>query len=131
MQRSVAVPYGGKHESEAWFFTMNNKALGTNILKARQAKGWTQDFAAEKCGLSENYFRQIELGNKVPRLETFVRIAEMLGVSADFLLYGNLTTTHAARSAEMMDKLSELPPKQQKVVLETVNTLISEIKKNN
>ena len=38
---------------------MNNKALGTNILKARQAKGWTQDFAAEKCGLSENYFRQI------------------------------------------------------------------------
>ena len=109
---------------------MNNKALGTNILKARQAKGWTQDVAAEKCGLSENYFRQIELGNKVPRLETFVRIAEILGVSADFLLYGNLTTTHAARSAEMMDKLSELPPKQQKVVLETVNTLISEIKKN-
>ena len=114
---------------KAWFI-MNNKALGTNILKARQAKGWTQDFAAEKCGLSENYFRQIELGNKVPRLETFVRIAETLGVSADSLLYGNLTTTHAARSAEMMDKLSELPPKQQKVVLETVNTLISEIKKN-
>ena len=112
------------------YVTMNNKALGTNILKARQAKGWTQDVAAEKCGLSENYFRQIELGNKVPRLETFVRIAEILGVSADFLLYGNLTTTHAARSAEMMDKLSELPPKQQKVVLETVNTLISEIKKN-
>ena len=84
---------------------MNSKELGLNIQKARQAKSWTQAVTAEKCGLSENYYRQIELGNKVPRLETFVRIAETLGVSADSLLYGNLTTTHTAKTIEITEKL--------------------------
>ena len=59
---------------------MDAKALGSNIHKYRLAKGLTQDAAAEKCGLSTNYFRQIELGHKVPRLETFLRIAEVLEV---------------------------------------------------
>ena len=106
---------------------MDSKELGLNIQKARQTKSWTQAVTAEKCGLSENYYRQIELGNKAPRLETFVRIAETLGVSADFLLYGNLTTTHAAKTIEITEKLSALSSKQQRVVLETINTLISEM----
>ena len=80
---------------------MDKKALGANIQKYRKQKGLTQEQAAELCALSPNYFRQIELGNKVPKLETFLRIAEALNVSTELLLEGNLTWTAKIRSNEL------------------------------
>ena len=108
---------------------MDKKALGANIKKYRIQKGLTQDTAAEMCNLSSNYFRQIELGNKVPKLETFLRIAEVLEVSTELLLAGNLSWTAVIRSNELYKQLEELNPNQQRFVLDTVDTMISGIKK--
>ena len=108
---------------------MDSKSLGANIQKYRKQLGLTQDEAAEKCNLSSNYFRQIELGNKVPRLETFLRIAETLNVSTELLLAGNLSWTAEIRSNELYQKLEELEPNQQRFVLDTVDALVTGIKK--
>lgn len=108
---------------------MDKKALGANIQKYRKQKGLTQDQTAELCNLSTNYFRQIELGNKVPKLETFLRIAEALNVSTELLLEGNLSWTAAIRSNELYNQLEELDPNQQKFILDTVSTLVDGIKK--
>lgn len=108
---------------------MDKKALGANIQKYRKQKGLTQEQAAELCALSPNYLRQIELGNKVPKLETFLRIAEALNVSTELLLEGNLTWTAKIRSNELYKEIEQLAPHEQKLVLDTVSTLIDGIKK--
>lgn len=108
---------------------MDKKALGANIHKYRMEKGLTQEETAGKCSLSTNYFRQIELGNKVPRLETFLRIAEALEVSTELLLAGNVSWTAEIRSNELYQKLEDLEPSKQRFILETVDALIEGLKK--
>lgn len=64
---------------------MNKASIGKRIRTCREEKGWSQENFAEKIGLSIAYTGMIERGEKVPRLETFIRIANVLEVSADFL----------------------------------------------
>lgn len=107
---------------------MDSKILGSNIQKYRLARGLTQEVAAEKCGLSTNYFRQIELGNKVPRLETFLRIAEVLGVSTDLLFSGNFSWAVEAQSNELYRKIEKLPANQREYILSAVDALVKGMK---
>ena len=103
---------------------MDAKVLGSNIAKYRRAIGMTQEEVGEKCGVTGPYLRQIELGFKVPRLETFLKIAEALQVSADLLLAGNLSTAYATRSTALADKIAALDPKKQELLLETFDSLV-------
>lgn len=65
---------------------MDMKDIGKSIRRKRIEKGWCQEELAEKVDLSAAYIGMIERGKKVPRLETFVGIANVLEVSADELL---------------------------------------------
>lgn len=107
---------------------MDAKVLGSNIAKYRRETGMTQDEVGEKCGLTGAYIRQIELGFKVPRLETFLKIAETLHVSADLLLVGNLSTAYTTRSAELTDKIGALPPEKQAFILEAIEMIANGVK---
>ena len=106
---------------------MDQKTLGANIRKHRIELGLTQETAAERCGLSENYYRQIELGNKVPQLKTFIRIAEVLETSADKLLDGILVFSDDTHSTELSDKISALPAKKKKLVLAQIDSLLKSL----
>lgn len=106
---------------------INAKILGTNIQKYRREADLTQESTAEKCGITSAYLRQIELGFKVPRLETFLRIAEVLGVSADLLLAGNLSTAYVAKCSMLSDRLASLSPGKKELVLNITQQLIDEI----
>ena len=61
---------------------MNSALIGKRIRTIREEKGWKQEVFAEKVGLSPTYIGMIERGEKIPKLETFVRIANVLNVSA-------------------------------------------------
>ena len=65
---------------------MNSASIGKRIRTCREQKGWTQQAFAEKVGISIAYTGMIERGEKIPKLETFIRIANVLEVSADLLL---------------------------------------------
>ena len=65
---------------------MNSASIGKRIRTCREQKGWTQLAFAEKVGISIAYTGMIERGEKIPKLETFIRIANVLEVSADLLL---------------------------------------------
>ena len=108
---------------------MDAKVLGANIQKYRKQMGLTQEAAAEKCGLSANYLRQIELGHKVPKLETFLKIADVLDASADLLLIGNYNWTSKAKTNELYSKIKDLPPSKQDFILKSLESMIDEIKK--
>lgn len=103
---------------------MDARILGQNIKKYRKEAGFTQDKAAELSGLSVPYFRQIELGNKTPRLETFIRIAEALHVSADRLLSGNVSWTPEIITGELQEQLDRLPREKKQYILTVLDTMI-------
>lgn len=104
---------------------MDAKKLGQNIKKYRKKAGLTQDKAAELSGLSVNYFRQLELGNKTPRLETFIKIAEALHVSADRLLSGNLSWTPDIVTGELQEQLDRLPSGKKQYILTVLEAMIT------
>ena len=108
---------------------MNTSSIGKRIRKYREAKGWRQEDFAEKVGLSVTYTGMIERGEKVPKLETFITITNVLGVSADLLLADVLTTGYHIKSSEMTEEISTLTPSERDRIYNVVNTMIQFEKK--
>lgn len=52
--------------------------LGRNILRGRNAKGWSQQTLAGEANLSLRYLAGVERGEENPSLETIVSIADAL-----------------------------------------------------
>ena len=104
---------------------MNTSSIGKRIRKFREAKGWRQEDFAEKVGISVTYTGMIERGEKVPKLETFINIANVLGVSADLLLADVLSTGYNIKSSEMTDALSGLSSSERERIYSVVNTMIA------
>ena len=92
-------------------------------------KGWRQEDFAEKIGLSVTYTGMIERGEKVPKLETFITIANTLEVSADLLLADVLLTGYQTKSSEMTEEIASLTPFERDRIYSVVNTMIQFEKK--
>lgn len=61
-------------------------SLGKSLKEARKQAGYTQEQLAELVGVSRAAIARYETGEIEPSLETFVRLADALQVSADLLL---------------------------------------------
>ena len=77
---------------------MDAKAVGQRIKTAREKKNMTQEDLAALVDISPTHVSVIERGSKIPRLDTFVAIANVLEVSADSLLVD--VVDHATKSDE-------------------------------
>ena len=97
--------------------------IGNRIRTAREAKHLTQEYLAELTGLSPNHISVIERGIKLPRLETFVRIANVLDVSADFLLADVVNRSTAGAASELGTRIEALPRSEQEKVLAIIRIL--------
>lgn len=62
------------------------ESIGAAAREARKALELTQEDAAERIGVSAEFYARIERGNALPSVPTFARITAALGVSADTLL---------------------------------------------
>ena len=103
---------------------MNTSSIGKKIRKYREAKGWRQEDFAEKLGLSVTYTGMIERGEKVPKLETFITIANVLGVSSDLLLADVLSTGYCVKSSIMTEQIASLSPNERERVYCVVDAMI-------
>lgn len=107
---------------------LNYKTIGKNIRECRRAKGLKQEALAEMVDLSVSYMSALERGVKLPRLETFVRIANTLEVSSDTLLCGVLSVQNKIIVSDLSQSLAGLPPAEQTRILHVIKTMISDIK---
>lgn len=62
------------------------KNISTEARKARVDLGMTQEDAAERIGVTVEFYSRIERGNALPSLKTFIRMAVAFGVSTDKLI---------------------------------------------
>ena len=103
---------------------MDNKQIGRRIKEIRESRGYTQEQLAEKLNLSVQHVSVIERGVKSPRLDTFVRIANILEINADYLLRDVLHVSSQLTSNELYDMLGQVSEKEKRRILEVVRVLI-------
>lgn len=60
--------------------------LGARIKFLRQEAGLTQKQLAERLNMRDNTISQYEKGDRTPSVETQMNIAQLFGVSIDFLV---------------------------------------------
>ena len=103
---------------------MNTSSIGKRIRKFRESRGWRQEDFAEKIGLSVTYTGMIERGEKVPKLETFITIANVLEVSADLLLADVLLTGYNVKSSEITEDIASLSAAERDRIYNVVKAMI-------
>lgn len=103
---------------------MKLETIGKNIRKYRNQRKLRQDQLAEKTDLSTNYIGMIERGEKIPALETFLKIANTLEVSADMLLADVLYNNYAIKDSLLADKLEKLSAEERTRIYDVIDTMI-------
>ncbi len=95
---------------------INTQLFGKRIREERQKRSLTLEQLAEKCDISSNFLGQLERGKNVPSLKSLIRIANVLEVSIDGLLFENLeknsTQHYFAKQVEDITKDFDATQKQ-------------------
>jgi transcriptional regulator with XRE-family HTH domain len=111
--------------------------LGNAARQARKALKLTQENMAERLDVSVEFYGRIERGVAWPSLETFTRMIDVLGVSADTLLDTGVVRVAMAESSRRPGsddppELGELVPilrEARPVTLRIASLLISELER--
>ncbi len=103
---------------------MDKLTIGDRIKVARKKLNLTQEALAEKVDITLYYMGEIERGEKTPSLDLFIRLVEVLDVSADYLLRDTVSTGNVYGDKRMARKLENLTPRQRAAVEALIDTYI-------
>lgn len=85
------------------------RQVGQRIRLARKAKGLTLEKVAEAAETSIQFLTQVEKGEQCMTAIKFGRLAQALGVSTDYLLFGHAPAAEtAALAADYMAALNPI-----------------------
>lgn len=87
--------------------------IGQRIMERRKKLGMTQEALAEKGEMTTQFVSYAEAGKRAMRPENLLKLAESLGVSADYLLTGDIVDKDLLL---LSDKLKKLSPAQLRLV---------------
>ena len=103
---------------------MDAKAVGQRIKAAREKKSMTQEDLAARINISPTHVSVIERGTMIPRIDTFVAIANVLEVSADELLVDVVNCAANGVASNLSAAIEVLPHEEKMRVLKVVAALI-------
>lgn len=63
--------------------------IGKKIKETRESQHISQESFAEMVGISVSYISKIEIGNKLPSIDTLVDICRVLDVTIDYIVSNN------------------------------------------
>lgn len=99
--------------------------IGKNIQSVRTQKKMSRERLAELSGLSANFIGNIERGEKAVSLESFVKIANALEVSADILLGSVIRNGYKAKTSLLCEQINALPAEKRKLAHELLEVLLA------
>lgn len=103
---------------------MIDKRIGRRIKERREELGMTQAEFAEKLGVATNYISTVERGTSFPRCENLIAILNGLETSADAIFRDVVDCSAAYQASVLSERLSRIPAKEQKRILEVVDLMI-------
>lgn len=108
---------------------MNYEDLGHKLKVERTKLKYKQDVVANKVGVGQRYLSKIEHGLARPEIEKVFKIAQMLGVSLDYLAgieYKENTPDYLTNSINI--RLQLLSQEEKAILLEAVEYYIKNVK---
>lgn len=100
------------------------KRIGERIREVRQDKKMTQAQLANEANISLSHMSDIENGKKQMQLGTFIKITEVLQVSADAILRSNVPEVNLLYQQEFSQILADCSPSE----IDAVCRIVQEIK---
>lgn len=82
------------------------KEIGQRIIERRKKLGLTQEALAEKGEVTTQFVSYAETGKRAMRPENLLKISAALGVSADYLLTGEIIDKDLLLLTEKLNKLT-------------------------
>lgn len=100
----------GEHMTEH-----NAKEIGSRIRSQREALGYSREKLAELSEISNSFLSDIERGERGFSVALLGTISKVLGLSADYILFGREQTTDLSPITDMLSGLDEryIPELQQ------------------
>ena len=89
------------------------------IRKAREEQGYTREKFAEKLDVSVSYMAELERGRTGISVKMLIKVCNLLGLSADYVLFGN----ERAEDTKRLDAIHRIDDKY----LPLLDGLISEL----
>ena len=101
-----------------------DKHMGLRIKDVREKSGYTQEKLAELMDVSVQYLAKLEAGRVGISLPNFTTLCRVLGVSADYLLWGERCENDVST---IVNSLRYLPEKQYKLLENIIRNYIQAI----
>lgn len=101
---------------------MDYYAIGQRIRKIRKAQGLSQETLAEQAGISVTHMSHIETGNTKLSLPVLVKLAEILDVRTDDLLYDGNFDGRSAAIDDIVQILDACTAQQLKIIKNIIKT---------
>lgn len=102
------------------------RVVGNKLLNARKKLGLTQAQVAEKAGLSDRTYADIERGNANMRAETLLHICCALKITPDDLFTEEKNDAQIGLN-DLIVKLESCTPKEQETALKILSAYLESI----
>ncbi|MDE6593701.1 MAG: helix-turn-helix domain-containing protein [Oscillospiraceae bacterium] len=109
---------------------MNYSKIGANIRELRRSQKITQEKLAEKANLSVRYISNIEKSDKHISLETLIKLASALNVTADRILRGNQENDLCGLESELNELMGDCTIHERNIIIDTAKALKKIIREN-
>ena len=99
--------------------------LGERIKDLRKEGGWSQGELAEKVGTDARQISRYENGRITPSLDAIVRIAEVLNVSVDHLVFEDIPRRPLHAPDHGLGDIGELSPEDRDHLLSVIDAFVT------
>ena len=91
------------------------------IRKAREDAGYTREKFAELLDVSVSYLAEVERGHTNVSVNTLIKICNVLGLSADYVLFGE----NREADTLLLEKIHRLDKKYLPLLTDLINDLLA------
>lgn len=91
-------------------------ALGREIKRKREAKGWTQEYLAQLVDRTPRSIMYIENRGQHPSLDTFYQLVTLLDISVDQFFYPDAQTKESERRKHIDTMLNGMNDRELSII---------------
>lgn len=102
---------------------MDYKDIGVRIRKARKTAGLSQEKLAEEVGVGTTHISHIETGKVLPSMSVFISLLNVLQISADEVVAGNVERSEVQLMKEVQEIMEDCTPEQRRKLIQVMRSV--------
>ncbi len=112
-----------KDKKEEKLRTLDPKEMGRRVKSRREAKSLSREKLAEKLDVSPQFVADIEYGNKGISIKKLYLLCQILDVTADYILAGNIYSEENVEAMRVSEEIMTLLQRCDTKQLEGIRTI--------